>query len=72
MDRGIFGRNVRKYRLRAGLTQEGLAYAIGKAPSQIGRIERGEVNPGLDTIIAIAKGLNIPPGKLFENLESSQ
>lgn len=54
-----FGRNIKAERNRAGLSQEGLGNIIGTDGRHIGRIERGQANPKLTTIIAIAKALNI-------------
>jgi transcriptional regulator with XRE-family HTH domain len=37
-------------RLRAGLTQSELGRRVGRSQSQIGRWERGEVRPSLETL----------------------
>jgi len=63
-----YGSNVRKARLKLGLTQEGLAEKCGLDFRQIGFIERGELNPTLQTIRKISKGLNIPIHQLFRGL----
>ncbi len=66
-----FGRNLRAERNRAGLSQDGLAEKINLcAGKHIGKIERGETNPTLTTIVAIMKTLNISFDKLVsvENL----
>jgi transcriptional regulator with XRE-family HTH domain len=41
---------LREARLRAGLTQAELGRRVGKPQSQIGRWERGEVKPSLETL----------------------
>ena len=41
---------LREARLRAGLTQAALGRRVGKPQSQIGRWERGEVKPSLETL----------------------
>lgn len=66
--RARFAVNVRRARERAGLTQEKLAWAAGLHQTEIGRIEAGRRNPGLDTIIKIARGLGIPAAELFDGL----
>jgi transcriptional regulator with XRE-family HTH domain len=61
-----FGNNLKKLRLKKGFSQEYLAEEIGISQTQIGRIEVGLVNTSLSNILAIAEGLQIPPGKLFD------
>jgi len=41
---------LREARLRAGLTQAELGRRVGRPQSQIGRWERGEVKPSLETL----------------------
>lgn len=52
---------VRNARKRAGLTQAELAGRLGKSQSEIGRWERGEVQPSFETLqrIAGACGLDL-------------
>lgn len=54
-----FGKHLRKLRIEKGFTQESLAYKADLSLSQIGRIERGEINPTLCTLKIIADNLNI-------------
>jgi transcriptional regulator with XRE-family HTH domain len=54
-----FGPEVRRRRQALGLTIERLAELAGMSPNQLGSIERGEVNPLLTTIIALASALGI-------------
>ncbi len=60
-----FGQNLRKLRSANGLTQEDLAYSADIPISQIGRIERGEINTTISTINALANALNIEPKELL-------
>jgi transcriptional regulator with XRE-family HTH domain len=46
---------IKEARLRAGLTQSELASLTGKAASMIGRWERGEVLPSLETTITLIR-----------------
>lgn len=48
------GREVRKRRLAAGLSQERLAEALGVHRTQIGFIERGENTTSIHTLTQIA------------------
>lgn len=55
----ISGRLLREARLRAGLTQVELARRAGKAPSAIGRWERGEVEPSLETLASLVRAAEL-------------
>lgn len=60
-----FGCNLCAERNRLKLSQDELGHKAGDIDgTYIGRIERGEINPTLTTIIPIIEALNIP----FETL----
>lgn len=61
-----FGNNLRKLRISKNITQETLAYMSDIPISQIGRIERGEINTTISTVKTIANALEIKPIILFE------
>ena len=61
-----FGQNLRRLRQERKISQEKLSYKTDLALSQIGRIERGEINTSLDQVKTIADALMIAPAKLFE------
>ena len=61
----IFGANVRRVRLKRGMTLESLATEAGLAYSYMGEIERGQRNPSLDVADRIAKALESDPATLF-------
>ena len=50
------------------MSQEDLAYKADLSLSQIGRIERGEINPTVCTMKVIADTLEISVSSMFENL----
>lgn len=54
-----FGSRVRTLRIENKLSQEALANDAGIPVNQIGRIERGEINPSLSTVYAISMALGI-------------
>jgi len=54
-----FGMRVRQLREKQGLSQEELAYRAGVHRTYLGGIERGERNPSLKNIVAIARALSI-------------
>ncbi|MFD2162248.1 helix-turn-helix domain-containing protein [Paradesertivirga mongoliensis] len=57
---------ILQIRKEKGITQEDLVQRTGFELKQIGRIERGEVNPTLSSIAAIARGLEVDLKQLFE------
>ena len=63
-----FGANLRRSRKEAGLTQEALWSASGVNMTEISRIETGQKDPQLTTIVRLATGLGIPAGQLLAGL----
>ena len=61
-----FGLNLKSLRLNKNMSQESLAYAADIPISQIGSIERGEINTTISTVKALAVALNISVKDLFE------
>jgi transcriptional regulator with XRE-family HTH domain len=61
-----FGREVRRRREDAGLTQTDLAERAGLSPIFIGNVERGKMRRGLslDAAFKLARGLGAPLGDL--------
>lgn len=64
----IVSKNIRKYRLEAGITQEQLAVDIGMSYDFVRRLEfkKGKIGCSLDTIYKISVVLGQPIGKFFE------
>ena len=60
-----FGKRVRALRLAKGLSQEEFAFKAGVHRTYMGGIERGERNPALKNIAAIASALGISLSELF-------
>jgi len=60
-----FGERVRELRLARELSQEELASRAGLHRTYLGGIERGERNPALKNIAAIAEALGVPVRELF-------
>jgi len=59
------GERMRKLRQAKGLSQEELAFKSGVHRTYLGGIERGERNPSLKNIAAIAKALGVTLSELF-------
>lgn len=64
--RATFGQNVRRIRLRRGLTIEALAQEAGLSYSYLGEIERGLRNPTLAVIDGLADSLAVEPHLLLQ------
>jgi transcriptional regulator with XRE-family HTH domain len=58
-NRRVLGRALSQLRHEAGLTQEELANRAKLHYTYIGRIERGEQNPGWETVAKIVWGLGV-------------
>lgn len=61
-----FGLRIRNLRKKKSLSQEDLADRAGLHPTYVGGVERGERNPSLESILKIARALEISPGQLFK------
>ncbi|MFC4311593.1 helix-turn-helix transcriptional regulator [Steroidobacter flavus] len=61
----IFGQNIRIYRAAKGMSQEDLAEKADIKRTYIGSIERGEVDPRLETVSKVAAGLGVDAFKLL-------
>lgn len=61
-------KNIKKYRLKAGITQEQLAVDIGKSYDFTRRLEfkKGEIGCSIDTLYKISIVLNTRIDKFFE------
>jgi transcriptional regulator with XRE-family HTH domain len=59
-----FGQLLRLERCRVGLTQESLADAVGLHRTHVSCIERGKRDPGLETLVLLARGLGMTAGEL--------
>jgi len=53
------GKRIKQYRLKAGLSQAGLAEMAGIKSNTIARLERGEHRASNPTIEKLAKVLNV-------------
>lgn len=63
----VFGRNVRKYRLELGVSQEKFAELCGLHRTYISDIECFQRNVSLETIEKIAKALKIHANVLLRD-----
>ena len=64
----LFGRNLRRIRLARGLSQEDLMARADVHRTQISNYERGEVEPQLEILARLAKGLDVDLDRLVEGI----
>lgn len=64
-----FGAEVRRRRKAKKLTLEKLAGKSGLSPNYLGGVERGDRDPSLSTVFALAKGLGVSAGELLGGVE---
>jgi transcriptional regulator with XRE-family HTH domain len=63
--RALLAWNLRRIRVRKGLSQERLAFDSGVDRSYVGGLERQEENPTVDVLDRLAKTLEVPIAELF-------
>lgn len=66
----ILGERVKTARIALGLSQIQVWQISGIHFTNIGKIERGEANPALHTIVRLADALNIDPGELVSGINA--
>lgn len=69
LDHEVFGRTVRVFRARKGLSQEELGFRAGLHRNYIGAIERGEINPTFRVLLKLQRGLEEPLSRLITDYE---
>jgi transcriptional regulator with XRE-family HTH domain len=63
--RGDLGRNLRRARKQAGLTQEEVAGRSGVHATEVSRIERGKRDPRVSTVERLAEAVEVSPSDLL-------
>jgi len=64
------GERIRELRNEKNMTQTDLAAKIGKDYQSIQRVERGAINPTIQYLREIAKGLDISTDELLHDLDN--
>jgi transcriptional regulator with XRE-family HTH domain len=67
----VVGKQVRRLRLKAGMTQDILSERCGIYRTYLSRIEAGSANPTLLILIALSASLDVPIGDLFEPIDET-
>lgn len=70
--RRVFGSNVRRHRLAAGLSQEAVAVRMGVDRAFVSSIERGQQNVTLLTLHEVAEALKVGPAKLLKETDDRE
>lgn len=65
------GNVIRELRKSKGLTLEALAYEAGMTGGNISRIERGEIDPPVGSLLKLCTALNIAASEVFFLMESA-
>jgi transcriptional regulator with XRE-family HTH domain len=60
-----FGANLKQLRIAHGYTLRGFALEAEMEHSQISKIERGEINPTISTVLALSEALKLPIQEMF-------
>ena len=60
-----FGTHIKRCRVKKNMTQKALSHIMDVEISQISRIEIGEVNPTLTTLIKLSEALELKIQDLF-------
>lgn len=60
MDGLYIGKKIQEFRSQRGFTMRELSLRSGITPSMLSQIERELVNPSINTLKALAKGLDVP------------
>lgn len=64
-----FGENVRRYRRRVALSQEGAAQRAGLHRTEISKLERGGSLPRLDTLLKLRGALEVSADDLLDGMD---
>lgn len=71
MDEAVaFGKVLRRLRKKAGLTQEQLGLEADLRRTYISILELGQQQPSLNTLIKLARALNMPASDLMAAVET--
>lgn len=66
------GRNVRRLRLERGVNLSDLASSAGISLAMLSRLEKSDVTPSLETLVALAEALGTSPALLLKDEAAQQ
>ncbi|KCZ51244.1 helix-turn-helix domain-containing protein [Hyphomonas pacifica] len=65
--RDVFGKNLKHYRLKSGISQEALAAKMGVDRAHVSAMERGQQNVTIITLWHAALALDVKPMALLDD-----
>ncbi|WP_424993402.1 helix-turn-helix domain-containing protein [Oceaniradius stylonematis] len=65
--RDVFGKNLKHYRLKIGISQDALAAKMGVDRAHISSMERGQQNVTIITLWHAALALDVKPAALLDD-----
>lgn len=65
----MLGKELRKARVAAGLTQEELAYKAEISRNYVSLLELDEKSPTVQTLLRLCKALDVKPSKIIARIE---
>jgi transcriptional regulator with XRE-family HTH domain len=68
-DLRMLGEAIRDLREQRRLTADELSAAVALPTAQLAALERGRLDPELELIVALARGLGVRPSKIFIRAE---
>jgi transcriptional regulator with XRE-family HTH domain len=67
----VFGKELRKLRLKAGLTQEEIAAKAGISREYVSMLESGKNSPTIDVFIRLCHSVKANPADVLTRLDRS-
>jgi len=67
----MLGEEIRKARLKAGLTQEELAFRAGVSRQYVSLLELNQKSPTVDLLIRVCRAMGASAGKLVAQIEKA-
>ena len=67
----MLGEELRKARLKAGLTQEQLAFAADVSRQYVSLLELNQKSPTVDVLMRLCKAMGTSAGKIIMRVEKS-
>ncbi len=68
----MFGKELRRARDRAGLTQQELAFKAGLHYTYISHLEHDKYSPTISVLFRLCDALNISPARLISRLDRNR
>jgi transcriptional regulator with XRE-family HTH domain len=64
--RRVMAKRIKEWRAKRGLSQRALGDESGVSREYIARIELGQHDPTVSTLVKLAKALGVKPGRLLD------